>query len=43
MVFSILIFFLELGNGLSVCDVDKVRNSLLLEEIVLRCFGYWCL
>lgn len=29
----------KLANGLSASDVDKVRNSSLLEEIMLRCLG----
>lgn len=33
--------FFKLANGLSACDVDKVRNRSLLEEIMLRCLGGW--
>lgn len=33
--------FFRSANGLSACEVDKVRNSSLLEEIMLRCLGAW--
>lgn len=41
MVFGIPTCSSKPANGLSAYDVDKVRNSSLLEEVMLRSLGRW--
>lgn len=41
MVFGIPTSSSKPANSLSAYDVDKVRNSSLLEEVMLRSLGRW--